>query len=173
MLIRRETRADVAAVRDVTTAAFRRPGAPPEALPVETPLLDALRTCDQWIPALSLVADEAGTVVGHVVCTGAWVAGTPVLALGPISVRPDRQRQGIGHALVHTVLGAADACEAPLVALLGSPHYYPRFGFRRGLDLGIVPPDPAWSEAFQVRTLFAYEESLRGDFAYAAPFNEM
>jgi putative acetyltransferase len=172
MLIRRETPADVAAVRDVTTAAFRRPGAP-DAVPVETTLLDALRACDQWIPALSLVADEAGAIVGHVVCTGAWVAGTPVLALGPISVRPDRQRQGTGHALVHTILGAADALGAPLVALLGSPHYYPRFGFRRGLDLGIVPPNPAWSEAFQVRTLSAYEESLRGDFAYAAPFNEL
>ncbi|MFL6074040.1 MAG: GNAT family N-acetyltransferase [Mycobacteriales bacterium] len=173
MLIRREAPADVAAVRDLTTVAFRRPGSPPDAVPVETPLLDALRACDQWIPALSLVADEAGAVVGHVVCTGAWVAGTPVLALGPISVRPDRQRQGVGHALIHTVLGAADACEAPLVALLGSPHYYPRFGFRRGLDLGIVPPDPAWSEAFQVRTLSVYDPSLRGDFAYAAPFNEL
>src|SRR5689334_2815779 len=171
MLIRRETPADVATVRELTTAAFRRPGAP-DAVPMETPLLDALRGCDQWVPALSLVADEAGTITGHVVCTGAWVAGTPVLALGPISVRPDRQRQGVGHALVHTVLGAADARDAPLVGLLGSPHWYPRFGFRRGLDLGIVPPDPAWSEAFQVRTLAAYDPGLRGGFAFAAPFSE-
>ena len=53
-----------------------------------------------------------------------------MLALGPLSVRPDRQRQGVGSALMHAVLGAADALGERLVALLGSTAYYPRFGFR-------------------------------------------
>ncbi|MEV4437952.1 hypothetical protein AB0K09_02870 [Streptomyces sp. NPDC049577] len=68
MLIRRETPADVPAVRAVTAAALARAGA---SLPVEVTLLDALRgTRDAWLPALSLVAaGEQGQVVGHVVRT--------------------------------------------------------------------------------------------------------
>ncbi|MFB9840526.1 GNAT family N-acetyltransferase, partial [Actinoallomurus acaciae] len=109
MLIRRETPEDVAAVHAVTSAAFAGPGSTGEV--TETRLLGELRACDAWLPALSLVACEGrrGEVLGHVVCTRGHVATVPVLALGPLSVRPGDQRRGVGQALVHTVLGAADA----------------------------------------------------------------
>ncbi|MGC5565012.1 GNAT family N-acetyltransferase [Streptomyces sp. FR-108] len=181
MLTRRETPADVAAARAVIAAAFAEQDTPdgpdaPGRDPVEATLLDALRTCDGWLPELSYVAvEESGgeEVVGHVVCTRGHVDGVPVLGLGPIGVRPDVQRLGTGLALVHAVLGAADALGEPLVALLGSPAYYGRFGFRPAADLGILAPDPAWGEYFQVRTLTAYDPGLRGTFRYAKPFDDV
>lgn len=168
VLIRRETPADHDAVDAVTAAAFDRgDGARAE----EADLTRALRADAGFVPRLSLVADDAGEVVGHVICTRGDVAGRPVLGLGPLAVRPDRQRGGVGSALVHAVLGAADALDEPLVALLGDPAYYSRFGFVLAATVGIVPPDPAWAPAFQVRTLAAYDPGLRGPFTYAAPFS--
>jgi len=161
----------VPAVRDVTTAAFDRTDTP---VPVEVPLLDELRECESWLPALSLVATDAqGAVTGHVVCTRGHVAGTPALGLGPLSVHPKHQRTGVGSALVHAVLGAADALGEPLVALLGEPAYYGRFGFHAAGEYGVAPPDPAWGAYFQVRTLSAYDPALRGPFAYAEPFSRV
>ena len=107
------------------------------------------------------------------ICTRGHVDAAPVLGLGPLSVRPDHQRRGVGLALVHSVLGAADALGEPLVALLGSPAYYGRYGFRPGTDHGITAPDPAYGGYFQVRTLSAYEPTLRGAFAYATPFDNL
>ncbi|MBV1940904.1 N-acetyltransferase [Streptomyces sp. BV286] len=171
MLTRRETPADVSAVRAVIAAAFAKPDTPD---PVEATLLDALRTCDGWLPELSYVAvDEKDEVVGHVVCTRGHVDGVPAVGLGPIGVRPDLQRRGVGRALMHAVLGAADALGEPLVALLGSPAYYGRHGFRTSTELGIHAPDPAWGEYFQVRTLTAYDPAVRGTFTYAEPFGDL
>ncbi|GAB2845850.1 N-acetyltransferase [Actinoallomurus bryophytorum] len=168
MLIRRETAGDVAAVYDVTAAAFARSGGEvPEAR-----LLTELRAGDAWLPALSFVADAAG-VVGHVVCSRGWVGSAPVLALGPLSVHPGHQRRGVGLALVHTVLGAADALGEPMVVLLGDPRYYERFGFRLAEEYGIVPAVPEWRPHFQVRALSAYDPGVRGMFAYPEPFDRV
>jgi putative acetyltransferase len=170
VFVRREAEGDVAAVREVTAGAFAKPE---RAVPVEVTLLDALRASDAWLPRLSLVAIEDGDVVGHVVCTRGHVGDVPVLGLGPLSVRPGRQRRGVGLALMHAVLGAADALGEPLVALLGSPAYYGRYGFRPATDLGIVPPDPGWGAYFQVRTLTWHDPSIIGVFAYAPPFDDV
>jgi putative acetyltransferase len=171
VLVRREMPEDVEAIRSVTAAAFARPG---EDVPVEAPLVDWLRGSRAWIPELSLVAvDSGGDVVGHVVCTRGTVEGAPVLALGPLSVRPDWQRQGVGKALVHAVLGAADALGEPLVALLGSTGYYPKFGFRLASEYGIRPKPPEWEPHFQVRALTAYDPAVRGEFSYSEPFDRV
>jgi len=171
MLIRRETRSDLAGVRDVTAAAFGKSEA---AVPVEVTLLDELRTCDAWLPALSFVAaDDRGDVIGHVVCTRGHVGPDLALGLGPLSVHPAHQRRGVGLALMHAILGAADAFGESLVALLGSPAYYGRFGFRPAAAYGITAPDPAWGDYFQARPLTAYQPTLKGPFAYAEPFDRV
>ncbi|MGW3466746.1 GNAT family N-acetyltransferase [Streptomyces olivaceoviridis] len=171
VLIRRETPADVPAVSTVTAAAFAKPETP---VSVEVTLLDELRTCDGWLPELSLVAlSDKNEVVGHAVCTRGHVGTAPALGLGPLSVHPDYQRRGVGLALVHAVLGAADALGEPLVALLGSPAYYGRYGFRTSTDYGITAPNPSWGEYFQVRTLTAHDPALRGVFKYAEPFQRV
>jgi putative acetyltransferase len=201
VIIRRERPDDVDAIREVHLAAFANPrgrqepvapedtGTPPPD-PVEARLVDDLRAdTAAWLPELSLVAvGHDGEIVGHVVCTRGRVAGvdgedgedgedgnaggTPALGLGPIGVLPDRQAAGVGSALMHAVLGAADALGEPLVALLGDPAYYRWFGFVTATGLGVRPPVEAWGEHFQVRTLTAWDATRHtGRFAYAAPFD--
>jgi putative acetyltransferase len=112
-------------------------------------------------------------LLGHVVCTRGHVDHQPALGLGPISVLPHHQRAGIGHALLHTVLGAAEATDEPLVCVLGAPAFYGDFGFVAASELGILAPDPAWGRSFQARPLNAYPTGLTGTFRYAAPFAEL
>nr|WP_233149792.1 N-acetyltransferase [Kineosporia sp. A_224] len=177
MLIRREGPGDVAAIRSVTAAAFRdvphsAPPVEPGGDPGEVTLLSRLRADAAWIPALSLVAIENGLVVGHVVCTRARTDDRPALGLGPLSVLPERQRTGVGSALMHAVLGAADALDEPLVGLVGEPAYYQRFGFVPARTTGITAPDPSWGDYFQVRCLTRYAGQT-GRFRYAAPFDTL
>jgi putative acetyltransferase len=178
MLLRRERPADAKAVRRVHALAFASPdpGGPPAP---EAELVDGLRAGGHIVPACSIVAVEADAVVGHVVCSRASV-GEPagaesarVLGLGPLGVLPDHQRRGVGSALMHAVLGAADACDIAAVVLLGEPAYYGRFGFELARRWGITPPDPSWEPAFQLRRLTAWDDRLRGEFRYAAPFLEL
>ncbi len=172
MLIRRSTDADLDAIDEVHRRAFAAPGSTDE--PIEVGLARALRADVGWVPALSLVAeDRDGRVVGHVVCTEGSLDGTRAVGLGPVGVLPELQRRGVGSALVHAVLGAADALDVGVVVLLGHVDYYPRFGFVPAASLGIDAPDPEWGEHFQARTLHAWTPGLRGGFRYAAPFEEL
>jgi putative acetyltransferase len=171
VLIRRETGRDANTIRAITTAAFA-PGQPPGQIPNEARLIDELRASPAWLPALSLVAvTPAGEIIGHVLCTRGHVGQDPVLALGPLAVRPDHQRRGVGSALMHAILGAADALGEPLVALLGDPAYYRRFGFELSTAYQIIPPEPHWQPHFQVRVLTGYQPRLHGTFTYPEPFD--
>ena len=171
VIVRREVPADVVAARAVQVAAFSKQDANDE--PFEARLLDALRDCDDWIPALSIVAEVDDAVVGHVVTTRGVVGDTPVLGLGPIGVLPSHQGHGVGLALMHASIGAADALGEPLIALLGSPGYYARFGFIASTLIGVSAPEPEWGGHFQVRTLTTYRPNIRGCFRYARPFDEV
>ncbi len=171
MLIRRERPVDTDAIDAIHRAAFA--SVTPDATePAEVGLVHALRASEAWLPALTLVAEEpTGTLTGHVCLTRGDVAGRPALALGPIGVLPDRQRTGVGGALMHAALGAADALDEQLVVLLGHTGYYPRFGFVPTADLGVEPDVAEWAGPhFQARALDAHDPSLRGVFRYPAPF---
>lgn len=186
VLIRPEQPGDIEAIRAVTAAAFRgaahsAPPVEPGGDPGEATLVSWLRDDPSWIPELSLVATEDDAVIGHIVCTRAHVDDQSIddrskydrgaLGLGPLSVSPQRQGTGIGSALVQAVLAAADARGESLVALLGEPAYYGRFGFVPARDVGIVAPDESWGDYFQVRTLSRYD-GRTGQFRYATPFDK-
>ena len=171
MIIRRSRASELELVRAIHADAFRG-GAEPDAEPVEVALLDGLVEAGDVLAPLSLVAVVAGEPLGHVVCSRAWVEQVEVAALGPIAVAPLEQGRGVGSALMHAVLGAADALELPLVALLGSPAYYGRFGFVPAASLGIEAPDRGWGSSFQVRTFAAYDPLIRGRFRYAPAFEQ-
>lgn len=139
----------------------------------EAKLVDDLRDDGDVIPALSLVALINEEVVGHVVCSRGSIDGCPSVGLGPLGVLPTYQRRGVGQALMHGVLAAADALEEPAVLLLGDPGYYCRFGFVLAQPLGLLPTEPSWAEHFQVRPLSAWDGSLRGTFHYAPAFHRL
>jgi putative acetyltransferase len=173
VLIRRETPGDIPAIRTVIAAAFARPDQPGQAAP-EATLVDELRAGPAWLPAVSLIAaGPNGAIIGHVLATRGHIGSAPALGLGPLSVHPHHQRRGVGVALMHAVLGAADALDEPLVALLGNPAYYQRFGFRPSTDYDIAPPVAQWRPHFLVRPLTAYEPALRGMFTYPEPFDRL
>jgi len=177
VLIRRELPDDIEAVHAVTAAAFRSaehsaPPVEPGGDPGEATLVARLREDVGWIPELSLVAVDNGVVVGHVVASRAHVEDRPALGLGPISVIPTRQRTGVGKALMHAILGAAEALDESLVGLLGDPAYYRRFGFVPAQAAGVMAPDPSWGDYFQVRTLTRYDGHV-GRFRYARPFETL
>lgn len=167
MIVRRERTIDQAAARAVCAGAFDIG----DGEPAEARLLDDLRVCNGWIPALSWVAEIQGRVVGHNVCTRGHVGNVPCVGLGPIGVEPDAQRGGVGSALMHAMIGAADACGEPLIALLGDPDYYSRFGFFTSTDVGVEAPDPAWGVHFQVLPLSTWTDTITGRFRYAPPFD--
>lgn len=167
MRIRPERPEDRDAIFAVEAAAFGRED--------HGTLVDEVRGSDAFIPELSLVADDGGEIVGHVLVSYFEVVTETgekrrVLQLGPIGVRPDRQGAGIGSDLVRAAVAKADELGEPLVLLEGAPAYYGRFGFEPALLLGLVPPAgvPEW--AFQVLTLAAYDPALRGSVHYPPAF---
>ena len=174
MLIRRATADDATTIHDILIDAFtRRFGST-----VEAGLAAQLVMDGDVPPELNLVAELDGQVVGHSVTSrGAVVHSdgteTPALGLGPIGVAPDLQRGAVGTALMHASLGAADALGEPIVALLGDPAFYGRFGFVTSTDVGIAAPDENWGVHFQVRTLSTHTPDLVGTFRYAAAFDSV
>lgn len=173
MFIRREIGADVLVIRTLHAAAFDKPELKGQE-PVEARLVDELRAEGYVVPALSLVAVENDVIVGHVVCSRARIGDEwNVLGLGPISALPGHQHRGVGSALMHAVIAAADALGYPMIVLLGEPAYYRRFGFEPATDHGLLAPDASWGPYFQLRRLAAWTPSLAGAFRYAAPFERV
>lgn len=123
----------------------------------------------------SLVAVDAGSVVGHVALSRSWVDArerlVEVLVLSPLAVAPDRQRQGIGTMLVAAALAEAERRGAPALFLEGDWEYYGRRGFSGGAALGFTAPSPRIpGPAFQVALLPAYETWMSGRLVYCEAF---
>lgn len=140
MDIQLEQPADAEAIRVVVTDAFARA---PHRSGTEADLVEALRRANAL--TLSLVAREQGVLVGHVAFSPVTINGesTGWFGLGPVAVRPDRQRLGVGRALIQSGLDRLLARGAQGCVVLGDPAYYARFGFRSDPNLryGDVPPE--------------------------------
>src|SRR4051794_22073224 len=169
VILRLQLPTDRDVVHEVHLRAFARPGVD---IAAEATLVDELRDDGDVVPGLSIVAEVDGAVVGHVVCSRARIDDRPSLGLGPLGVLPGHQGRGVGTALTHGVLAAADALGATEVVLLGSPAYYARFGFVLAAPLGITPPEPAWAPHFQVRRLTGWD-GASGAFRYAPAFDRL
>lgn len=130
--IRDETNADIAAITAVTIAAF-------ETLEIsshtEQFIIAALR--DAGALTVSLVAEVDGRVVGHIAFSPVTISdGTSGwYGLGPVSVLPECQRQGIGGALIREGISRLKHLGARGCCLVGHPGYYGRFGFRNTAEL--------------------------------------
>lgn len=141
MQIRTERPEDAAAIAAITTAAFEDA---PHAGGNEARVVETLRRSGAL--TLSLVAvEEGGFPVGHIAFSPVRIAGQAGqwFALGPVSVRPDRQRQGLGGALIREGLARLERLGAQGCVLLGEPAYYSRFGFAGGEALTYMgDPNP-------------------------------
>ncbi len=172
LTIRPETEADHEAIADVVTRAFDSPA--------EARLVEAIRSSQEYLPDLALVAVVGETVVGHVMISRCAVVPdggdgptTPAIMLSPLTVDPDRHRQGIGGALVRTVTDRAAAAGHRFVGLEGDPRYYGRFGFEPAGEHGLRLPLPDWApaEAAQVLRLRADVVVPSGRVVYPASFD--
>ncbi len=140
ILVRNETAADVNAISEVTIAAFRTLAISRQT---EHFIVAALRAADAL--TISMVAELKGRVVGHIAFSPVSLSDgtTGWHGLGPVSVLPEYQRQGIGGILIDAGLSRLKELKARGCCLVGHPGYYPRFGFRNadGLILEGVPPE--------------------------------
>jgi predicted N-acetyltransferase YhbS len=142
--IRSEHADDIASIRQLIEAAFKHAV---HTSHTEQFIVDGLRRAGQL--SLSLVAVEDDRVVGHVAVSPVTISSgaSGWYGLGPISVAPNRQAQGIGSMLMKAALVGVQALGGNGCVVLGDPSYYRRFGFRvkPGLELSGVP-----QEYFQV-----------------------
>lgn len=141
MTIRLSNDADREAINDVQISAFGD-----EEGPVIAELVEGLLDDRTARPLLSLVAEQDGQLVGHVLFTAVNVepGNTDVSAqiLAPLAVSKEHQGGGVGGALVRDGLRRLADGGVQLVFVLGHPGYYPRFGFRPAGALGLDAPYP-------------------------------
>ncbi len=147
VLIRSEGEADCGAIAEVTRVAFADLEISSHT---EQFMIAALRRAGAL--AVSLVAEHRGEVVGHVAFSPIGVSdGSPGwFGLGPVSVLPAYQRQGVGRALIEAGLKELKQRSAAGCCVVGHPAYYPRFGFERsvGLRMEGVPPEAFFALSF-------------------------
>uniref|UniRef100_UPI0035E42787 GNAT family N-acetyltransferase n=1 Tax=Aliamphritea hakodatensis TaxID=2895352 RepID=UPI0035E42787 len=138
--IRNELPGDEASVEAVTRLAFE---GVPYSSHTEQFIIRDLRNAGQL--TVSLVAEWQGSVVGHVAVSPVTLSDEAPgwYGLGPLSVLPEHQGQGIGSMLMRAALAALEAIAADGCVLLGEPEYYGRFGFTADprLVLADVPPE--------------------------------
>jgi len=165
--IRREAPADYAAVYALTEAAFAEME---HADGDEQDLVEHLRKKEGYIPALSLVAEWDGQVVGHILFTEMTVGGHPAVILGPVAVLPKFQGQGIGGALIEEGHRVAANLGFDLCVLTGHADYYPRFGYEPIALHGITFPLDAPSDCMMVKFLSARGKSVKGAAVFPPEF---
>ena len=132
MILRKETVADIEAITEVTIAAFKNH---PISNHTEQFIINALRDANAL--TISLVAEIEGRVVGHIAFSPVIISdGTKDwYGLGPVSVLPDYQKQGIGKSLINEGLSLLKDMGGKGCALVGDPNYYKRFGFKNYPEL--------------------------------------
>jgi putative acetyltransferase len=166
--IREEGPEDAQAVREVHLQAFGQI--------LEADLVDQLRQgCDDL---LALVAVMEGRIVGHILFSPAAIEGqertVQGMALAPMAVLPEYQRQGIGSQLVQAGIEALKQAECPFIILVGHPTYYPRFGFEPAKQYGIKSEWEVPDEAFMVLVLDEQQkDGLSGVVKYRPEFSEV
>lgn len=108
--------------------------------------------------SVSLVAELAGNVVGHIVFSPAEVSSgaSGWYCLGPVSVLPELHRRGIGGLLIRKGLEELKASGAEGCCLVGHPEYYGRFGF--------IHPEGMFYEGVDPQVFFAL--SFSGEYPH-------
>lgn len=144
MIIRPEEKQDFNEIYTVVKAAF---ATAEHSDGNEQDLVIALRTGNNYIQKLSLVAKIDNQLVGYIMFTTAKVGNDTVLVLAPLAILPAFQKQGIG-----------------------SEHYYPRFGYLPAEQFGIKVPKGIPSINFMAKKLIFRAGKISGEVKYAKEF---
>lgn len=167
MRIRREAAGDAEEIYRVVKSAFEhaehRDGN-------EQELVAALRESAAFVPELSLVAEMDGRIVGHILFTKIEIGGHTELALAPLSVLPQYQRQGVGTALMREGHRIAKTLGYHYSVVLGSETYYPRAGYAPAKCFGIEAPFEVLDENFMALKLADDAEKIYGTVIYPKEF---
>ncbi len=167
--IRQETPSDIAAIHAVNKQAF-------DNRESEAGLVNAIRNSENFIKELSLVAEENGQIVGHILFSRIHIetenGQVSALALAPMAVLPEHQKQGIGSELVRRGLDECKRLGHAIVIVLGHTAYYPRFGFSAALANSLECPFGDCGDAWMALELIPNAlQRVRGKVIYPPAFN--
>ena len=149
ILIRSETSDDISTIAEVTATAFKTLAISNHT---EQFIIEALRAAKAL--TVSLVAESDGRVIGHIAFSPVTISdGTPNwFGLGPVSVLPEYQKEGIGKSLISEGLSLLKKLGGQGCVLVGHPTYYKRLGFQNFPEL--------------------VHEGVPQEFFFALPFTE-
>ncbi|UQZ32620.1 GNAT family N-acetyltransferase [Paenibacillus sp. PK3_47] len=169
MIIRTETAGDYRGVFELNYRAFGN-------REDESRLIERIRDSEEFIPELSIVAEDNGAIVGHVLLSKAKVVSelteNDVLVLAPLAVHPDAQGRGTGGLLIEEAKRRSSGLGYSVILLIGHPGYYPKFGFKPARQYGLeLLQFPVPDDVFQVCEL---EEGgldgIKGELRYPGAF---
>ncbi len=168
--IRPESQSDYAAITEVNDRAFGQPD--------EGRLVEQFRATERFIPGLSLVAERDGHIVGHILFYPIFIQTDTTrfesLALAPMSVLPEYQRQSIGTQLVWDGLKRAESLGFKSVLVVGHAEYYPRFGFKPASQWNIEAPFEVPDNCFLALELVPNAlQNVHGVVEYPKEFDEV
>ena len=165
--ISKEEKNDYEEVYNVVKTAFKKAK---ESDGNEQDLVVNLRNSDNFVPELSLVAKKDDKIVGYILFTKIQIGKYEELALAPLAVLPEYQRQGIGSKLIKEGHKIAKEMGYHYVVVLGSDKYYPKFGYEKASKYGIKPPFDVPDENFMAIKLNDLSEEIKGTVKYAKEF---
>ena len=172
--LRQESSEDFDEVFSVIESAFKNEDHSDQK---EQLLVEKLRNSEAFIPELSIVAEDNGEIVGHILLTRIQIKNDhrlfESLALAPVSVRPGYQKMGIGGQLINEAHRIAKALGYKSIVLLGHEAYYPKFGYELASKYYIKIPFAAPDEnCMVIKLVEGGLKGVNGMVEYAKEFYE-
>ncbi|MGY5238756.1 GNAT family N-acetyltransferase [Clostridium tertium] len=154
IIIRQEVNKDYKEVENVIEESFKSAEFTDND---EHNLVKRLRNSNEFIKELSLLAEINNKIVGHILLTKALIKSenkdVETLALAPLAVLPNHQKNGIGKKLVNEAIEKSKELGYKSIVVLGHEHYYLKFGFKKASNYGIKAPFDVPDEAYMVLEL--------------------
>ena len=165
--IRKETKKDYEKVYNLIKISFKTAK---HSDGNEQDLVVNLRKSNNFIPDLSLVAILNNKIVGYILFTKIKIGEYEELALAPLCVLPEYQKQGIGKKLIERGHKIAKKLGYHFSIVLGSENYYPKMGYVPAIQYGIKPLFEVSNENFMAIKLNDFDKEIIGTVEYAKEF---
>lgn len=165
--IRKETKKDYEEVYNLIKISFKTAK---HSEGNEQDLVEALRKSKNFVPELSLVAVKENKIVGYILFTKIKIGEYEELALAPLCVLPEYQKQGIGRKLIEEGHKIAKKLGYHFSVVLGSKNYYPKMGYVPAIQFGIKPTFDVPNENFMAIKLNDFDKEIISTVEYAKEF---